>query len=91
MSGAHALLPSDQFGSSSSSCLQSGLNNIIIYWRSAQIISLNIYISQRYQDIQKIKWLLAFNEDIFIKKLLAVGLTLILLDNLSDVWWCKII
>ena len=67
MSGAHALLPSDQFGSSSS--IQSGLNNIIIYWRSAQIISLNIYISQRYQDIQEIEWLLAFNEVIYKESL----------------------
>ena len=45
------------------------LNNIIIYWRSAQIISLHIYISQRYQDIQEIKWLLAFNEVIYKESL----------------------
>ena len=68
MSGAHELLPSDQFGSSSS-CLEHGLNNIIIYWRSAQIISLNIYISQRYQDILEIEWLLAFNEVIYKESL----------------------
>ena len=65
MSGAHELLPSDQFGSSSYSLAEQYHHLLEI---SSDNLPQHLHFAE-ISDIQQIKWLLAFNEVIYKESL----------------------